>query len=102
MLTKAKITMGNILDNVMPGITKLLYDRTPNHKLTDFVLRYLHFDKISAMGEKRFTTDYCKWAKKTGIHFIRTSGKGNIRPCSKWYPCAPYDLIHHDRRQGSY
>ena len=66
MLTKAKITLDNLLDNVMPGITKLLYDRAPNHKLTDFVLRYLHFDKISAMGERKFITDYCKLAKKQG------------------------------------
>ena len=69
MLTKAKITMGNVLDNVMPGITKLLYGRAPNQKLTDFVLSYLHFDKIFAMGERRFTTDYCKWAKKQGYIF---------------------------------
>ena len=60
MLVKAKITLGNLLDNVMLGITKLLYDRAPKHKLTDFALRYLHFDKISAMGESRFSTDYCK------------------------------------------
>lgn len=66
MLVKAKITMNNLLDNIMPGITDLLYDREPNHKLTDFVLRYLHFDKISAIGEKKFISGYCAWAKKQG------------------------------------
>ena len=66
MLVKAKISLNNLLDNVMPGITDLLYDREQNHKLTDFVLRYLHFDKISAMGERKFTTDYCNRAKKQG------------------------------------
>lgn len=55
MLVKAKISLNNLLDNVMLGITDLLYDREQNHKLTDFVLRYLHFDKISAMGENSKT-----------------------------------------------
>jgi hypothetical protein len=50
MLTKAKITLDNLLDNVMPEITKPLYGRAPNHNLTDFVLKYLHFDKIFRCG----------------------------------------------------
>ena len=63
MLVKAKISLGNLLDNVMPGITDVLQDRDPHHKLTDFVLKYLHFDKITAMGEKKFVSGYCSWAK---------------------------------------
>ena len=66
MLVKAKISLGNLLDNVMPGITDVLQDRDPHHKLTDFVLKYLHFDKITAMGEKKFVSGYCSWAKKQG------------------------------------
>lgn len=58
--------MGNLLDNIMPGIVDILQDREPHHKLTDFVLKYLHFDKISAMGEKKFVFGYCSWAKKQG------------------------------------
>lgn len=75
MLVKAKITLGNLLDNVMPGITDLIYDRAPNHKLTDFVLRYLHFDKISAMGEKKFCNDFCKWAQKQGYREYERQAK---------------------------
>jgi hypothetical protein len=63
MLVKAKISLGNLLDNVMPGIADVLQDRDPHHKLTDFVLKYLHFDKIIAMGEKKFVSGYCSWAK---------------------------------------
>ena len=66
MLVKAKISLGNLLDDVMPGITDILQDREPHHKLTNFVLKYLHFDKISAMGEKKFISGYCAWAKKQG------------------------------------
>ena len=89
MLTKAKITLGNVLDNVMPEITKLLYDRAPNHKLTDFVLRYLHFDKISAMGERRFTTDYCKWAKKQGYILYERQAKEIFALVQNGIPALP-------------
>lgn len=50
----------------MPGISNLMSDSASNHKLTDFVARYWHYGHILEMCEKRFTTDYCKWAKKQG------------------------------------
>ena len=66
MLVKAKVNLSNLLDQVMPGIGDLMSDSASNHKLTDFVARYWHYGHILEMGEKRFTTDYCKWAKKQG------------------------------------
>lgn len=66
MLVKAKVNLNNLLDQVMPGIVDLMSDSTSNHKLTDFVARYWHYGHILEMGEKRFTADYCKWAKKQG------------------------------------
>jgi len=66
MLIKAKVNLSNLLDQVMPGIGDLMSDSASNHKLTDFVARYWHYGHILEMGEKRFTTDYCKWAKKQG------------------------------------
>ena len=66
MLIKAKVNLSNLLDQVMPGISDLMSDSASNHKLTDFVARYWHYGHILEMGEKRFTTDYCKWAKKQG------------------------------------
>lgn len=66
MLVKAKVNLSNLLDQVMPGIGNLMSDSASNHKLTDFVARYWHYGHILEMGEKRFTTDYCKWAKKQG------------------------------------
>lgn len=53
----------------MPGISNLLQNQKDNHKLTEFVDRYIHFETILNMGEKRFTADYCKWAKKMGYRF---------------------------------
>ncbi len=60
MLIKAKVNLSNLLDQVMSGIQSLMTDSKSNHKLTDFVSRYWHYGHILDMGEKRFTTDYCK------------------------------------------
>lgn len=66
ILVKAKINFSNLLDQVMPGISDVLQNQNNNHKLTEFVNRYIHFKNIIDMGEKKFTSDYCKWAKKKG------------------------------------
>ena len=66
MLVKAKVNLSNLLDQTMPGIKNLMNDSSGNHKLTDFVKRYYHYSHILEMGEKRFASDYCKWAKKQG------------------------------------
>lgn len=66
MLVKAKVNLNNLLDQTMPNIKDLMNDSPSNHKLTDFVKRYYHYGHILEMGEKRFTSDYCKWAKKQG------------------------------------
>lgn len=60
MIVKAKINFSNLLDMVMPEIQTLLKNQKENHKLTEFVSRYIHFQKILDMGEKKFTADYCK------------------------------------------
>lgn len=66
ILVKAKVNLSNLLDRVMPGISNLLQNNKGNHKLTEFVDRYTHFQALLDMGEKKFTADYCKWAKKMG------------------------------------
>ena len=66
LLIKAKLHLTDILDQVMPGIQKLLQNSAENQKLTNFVVRYWHFEKICVMAEQKFINDYCKWAKKQG------------------------------------
>lgn len=66
ILVKTKVNLSNLLDRVMPGISDILQNQGDNHKLTKFVSRYIHFQAILNMGEKKFTADYCKWAKKMG------------------------------------
>lgn len=66
ILVKAKVNFSNLLDQIMLGISDILQNNNDNHKLTEFVNRYIHFNAILDMGEKKFTSDYCKWAKKKG------------------------------------
>ncbi len=68
LLVKAKVNFSSLLDRVMPEINDILSNQGSNHKLTEFVSRYIHFKKILNMGEKKFTADYCRWAKKKGYH----------------------------------
>lgn len=65
-LVKSKVNFSNLLDQVMPKINDVLSNQGENHKLTEFVSRYIHFQNILDMGEMKFTSDYCKWAKKKG------------------------------------
>ena len=66
LLVKSKVNLSNLLDQTMPGIQEVLQDNACNHKLTDFVKRYVHYAHILSMGKSKFTTDYCRWAKKQG------------------------------------
>lgn len=69
MFIKARVNLSNLLDQVMPEIQTILQDQPSNHKLTEFVNKYIHFQNILDMGERKFTADYCKWAKKKGYRF---------------------------------
>ena len=66
LFIKAKQHLIDLLDQTMPGIQKLLQNSAENQKLTNFVVRYYHFEKVCAMSEQKFINDYCKWAKKQG------------------------------------
>ena len=65
LLIKAKMNFGNLLDQVMPGITSIIRDDRGS-KLTEFVKKYVHFQHIDCMGEARFVRDFCKWSQKQG------------------------------------
>lgn len=75
LVVKAKINLSNLLDQALPGIQGLLSDQNGKHKLMDFVQRYWHFRNIVLMGETRFTSDYCKWAKKQGYRLNERKAK---------------------------
>ena len=89
MLIKAKVNLNNLLDQVMPGIVDLMSDSTSNHKLTDFVARYWHYGHILEMGEKRFTADYCKWAKKQGYRMYERLASQILAAAQNGIPVLP-------------
>ena len=66
LLIKAKLNLGNLLDQIMPGIKTVIKDEKKSSKLAEFVKKYKHFEHISSMGETRFIRDFCKWSQKQG------------------------------------
>lgn len=89
MLVKARVNLSNLLDQTMPGIKDLMSDSPCNHKLTDFVKRYYHYNHILEMGEKRFTDDYCKWAKKQGYRVYERLAKEILAVAQNGIPVLP-------------
>lgn len=89
MLVKAKVNLSNLLDQTMPNIKDLMNDSPGNHKLTDFVKRYYHYGHILEMGEKRFTSDYCKWAKKQGYRVYERLAKEILAVAQNGIPVLP-------------
>ncbi|MDE5670028.1 MAG: IS110 family transposase [Eubacterium sp.] len=89
LLVKAKVNFSNLLDRVMPNIQDILKDNASNSKLTDFVERYYHFSHILEMGEKRFTSDYCKWAKKKGYRLYERKAKEIFALAQNGIPVLP-------------
>ena len=65
---KAKIQFNNLLDEIMPGINKILTRTTGNSSkiLYDFVKKYEHFDNIKRKSEQKFIKEYSAWSKKKG------------------------------------
>ena len=66
---KNRVYLGNILDETMPGIDKILTvsNQKPDKSLLFlFIRRYKNFDGIKKMGKKRFLQSYEKLAAKAG------------------------------------
>lgn len=89
LLVKAKVNFSNLLDRVMPNIKSVITDNNSNSKLTDFVARYWHFSRILEMGEKRFISDYCKWAKKKGYRMCERNAKEIFALAQNGIPVLP-------------
>lgn len=69
MRVKAKQAMTNLIDQTMPGIKTVLWNRSDvpdKDKLCDFVGEYWHFDNITCMSEQNFIEHYNSWAKGKG------------------------------------
>ena len=67
-VAKLKIQLINLLDQTMPGITKILALKSRNPEksaLMLFIKRYKSFDEIQRMGKTRFLSTYATLMKKT-------------------------------------
>ena len=58
------------LEKSMPGIKKVFSD---DMKLYDFILRYVHFEKIRRLSRKKFLDSFDTWAKKKGYRFLSST-----------------------------
>lgn len=92
MLVKAKVNLSNLIDQIMPKVNDLMQDSPSNHKLTDFLKRYIHYQNILDMGEKKFTADYCKWAKKQGYRVYERLAKEIFTMALNGIPVLPNTL----------
>jgi len=75
MRVKSKVTISNLLDKTMPGISKLLRNSSRNDKLHSFVYEYWHFDNITCISEDKFVGDYQVWAKREGYQRSESKAK---------------------------
>ena len=69
MVTKSKIQLINLLDESMPGITRILALKSRNPEkcmLLQFIKRFHSFDYINSIGKTRFMNSYTTLARKVG------------------------------------
>lgn len=91
LITKERVNISNLLDQAMPGLNRLFSDNY-NSKLTNIAARYWHFGRILDMGEKRFSADFCKWAKKQGYRQCERSANEIFALAQNGIPVLPFTL----------
>ena len=76
-VTKLKVQLINLLDQTMPGITKILELRSRNPEkcaLLLFIKRFKSFDEIQRIGKTRFLSAYTTLMKKTPDRYAPQKG----------------------------
>ena len=77
MVTKSKVQLINLLDESMPGITKIIPLKSRNPEkcmLLQFVKRFHSFDYICEIGKTRFMNSYLTLARKVGERNASSKG----------------------------
>lgn len=75
LLVGARSNFANLINNVMPGIDKMLADGNKSNKTIAFVEHYVHFENITKKSEKQFINDVMKWKTKKGYHISEEKAK---------------------------
>ena len=76
-VTKLKVQLINLLDQTMPGITKILELKSRNPEkcaLLLFIKRFKSFDEIQRIGKTRFLSAYTTLMKKTPDRYAPKKG----------------------------
>ena len=79
MVAGFKVQLINLLDQTMPGITKILALKSRNPEkcaLLLFIKRYKSFDEIQRIGKTRFLSTYATLMKKTPDRYAPQKGLG--------------------------
>ena len=75
LLVGARSNFANLINNVMPGIDKMLADGNKSKRTIAFVEHYVHFENITKKSEKQFVNDVMKWKTKKGYHISEAKAK---------------------------
>lgn len=75
LLVGARSNFANLINNVMPGIDKMLADGNKSNRTIAFVEHYVHFENITKKSEKQFVNDVMKWKTKKGYHISEAKAK---------------------------
>lgn len=75
LLVGARSNFANLINNVMPGIDKMLADGNKSNRTIAFVEHYVHFENITKKSEKQFINDVMKWKTKKGYHISEEKAK---------------------------
>ena len=77
LVSKLKVQLLDLLDQTMPGITKILQLKSRNPEtctLLLFVKRFKSFDEITRIGKTRFLSAYAALMKKTSDRYAPNKG----------------------------
>ena len=77
IVTKTKVQLINLLDESMPGITRILPLKSRNPEkcmLLQFIKRFHSFDYINEIGKTRFMNSYTTLARKVGERNAASKG----------------------------
>lgn len=89
LLSAEKVNLSNLLDRAMPGLSSVLHDNRTKERLYGIASRYCHYGQIIEMGEKKFTADFCKWAKKQGYRTYERLAKELFAIAQTGIPALP-------------
>ena len=89
LMASEKVNFSNLLDRVMPGLPSAIRDNRGKERLYGVAAQYGHYGQILEMGEKKFTSDFCKWAKKQGYRTYERMAKELFAIAQTGIPALP-------------